>query len=243
MNQIDLTSKLPMYFQIQKEIEYRIKNEWAVEQQIPSEAFLMDEFGVSRNTVKKAIEELVNQNLLYRVQGKGTFVRNKQIVQPLDKLYSFSQVYQQQGFELKNKIISIREIVPNAFVKELFNLTKETESVIELIRLRCLNDEPIIYEKSYLNTRFVNLVEPIYELNTKNLYDILSEYFGISISYAEESFGAANLMDEETNLLEAQHRDAAIVIERKAYTKTNELIEYCESKIKKGSFKFSIKLQ
>lgn len=241
MRQIDKNSKIPRYYQIQKEIESRLLKQWEVDEKIPSEAQLMEEFDVSRNTVKKAIEELVNIGMLYRIQGKGTFVRKKQITQSLDQLYSFSQAFQAQGFELKNELISVDLIPAPARVSEALQLAPN-DLVIKLVRLRNTYDKPIILETSYFNARYVRAIEPFYTINERSLYEILATDFHITITHAEESFEAVNLTEAEAVLLQVDEGQAAMHLERTAYDSNQRIIEYCESKVKKGSFKFSIKL-
>lgn len=240
MSQLDVNSKVPRYYQLQKELENRIFNDWQVDEKIPSEIILMEEFSVSRNTVKKAIEELVNQGKLYRIQGKGTFVRKKQIIQQLDQFYSFSKVFQNHGFDLNNQIISIRKVKPSAKITALFQ--QDMQEVIQLVRLRCIKNVPIILETSYLNSQLITNIEPLNELTNKNLYEILAEHFAINIVHADEEFEATNLTAEQSKLLEVTEGEAAIYIERLAFNENQVLIEYCESRIKKGSFKFSMKL-
>ena len=183
---------------------------------------------------------MVKQANTYRIQGKGTFVRKKQIIQQLDQFYSFSKVFQNHGFDLNNQIISIQEVKPSAKIIALFQ--QDMQEVIQLVRLRCIKNVPIILETSYLNSQLITDIEPLNELTNKNLYEILAEHFAINIVHADEEFEATNLTAEQSKLLEVSEGEAAIYIERLAFNENQVLIEYCESRIKKGSFKFSMKL-
>ena len=238
--QLNSFSKVPLYFQIQKAIEERIYEEWSIDEKIPSESDLMEEFQVSRNTVKKAIEELVNLGLLYRIQGKGTFVSKKQVKQSLSNLYSFSESFEARGLQLKNKLLSVKKVTATDDVKKALNLAGN--EVIELTRLRCIDDAPTILETSYFNTEYVNEIEPFFDISNKSMYQVLSEYFGINISSAEESFEAVNLQKKQSSILLVEKGDAALYLERIAYDSNGQAMEFCKSFVRKGNFKFTINL-
>ncbi|MED3803351.1 GntR family transcriptional regulator [Lysinibacillus xylanilyticus] len=75
MKPLDQASVIPLYHQLKQRLSAKIQSgEWKPEDKIDSENQLMEMFRVSRNTAKKAIEELVQEGKLYRIQGKGTFV-------------------------------------------------------------------------------------------------------------------------------------------------------------------------
>lgn len=97
---------------------------WTLGDKIPSENQLMDQFGVSRNTAKKAIEELVQEGILYRIQGKGTFVAKPKLQQSLMGFYSFSKVLKEKGMNPTDIILKIEEVKPTAKIRKRCRLEK-----------------------------------------------------------------------------------------------------------------------
>lgn len=153
MKHLQHDSIIPLYHQLKEILRESVDNgNWNTGDKVPSENQLMDEYGVSRNTVKKAIEELVQDGVLYRIQGKGTFVSKPKFQQPLMGFYSFSKVLKEHGMNPKDIILDIREVKPTAKIKEGLQMIGD-EDVIELKRLRCANNEPIILESSFFTKK------------------------------------------------------------------------------------------
>ena len=99
----------PLYLQIKDILKHKIiNNEYAVGSTIPSENELEEIFGVSRMTIRQAVNELVNEGLLRkeRGRGKGTVVLSNAIADKLSTVKSFTQKMQEQGYILKNKQIT-----------------------------------------------------------------------------------------------------------------------------------------
>src|SRR5690554_2418523 len=95
---LNTESRIPLYYQLLDVIEEKIRNDtWPRGEQIPAERELCEMFGVSRITVRKAIDELTRSGKLTRIQGKGTFVAEQPISQKLGSIYSFSQEMEKQG--------------------------------------------------------------------------------------------------------------------------------------------------
>ena len=92
---------IPLYYQLKVHIESQIRSgAWQPGDQVPSESVLGEKFHVSRTTVRQALGELVNQGLLTRVQGKGTFVAHPRIRQRLTRRILFDFLWQQVFFKL-----------------------------------------------------------------------------------------------------------------------------------------------
>src|SRR5699024_3935278 len=109
----------------------------------------LTQYNVSRNTVKAAIDTLVQDGLLYRIQGKGTFVAKPKFEQSLSGFYSFSNVMKEKGMNPKDVIISINETFATPTEARQLQV-EENCKLTELRRLRCANEEPIILETSYI---------------------------------------------------------------------------------------------
>src|SRR4030042_6647324 len=95
---LDSNNPIPLYYQLKLRIESQINSgAWKPGDRVPSESVLEEQFQVSRTTVRQALSELVNQGLLTRIQGKGTFVAQPRIHQRLSLLTGFTQDMHTRG--------------------------------------------------------------------------------------------------------------------------------------------------
>src|SRR5574339_438055 len=97
---------IPLYYQLKMHIESQIRSGiWQPGDQVPSESELGEKFRVSRTTVRQALGELVNQGMLTRVQGKGTFVTHPRIRQRLARLTGFTEDFQARRMKPGSRLL------------------------------------------------------------------------------------------------------------------------------------------
>ena len=102
----DTNTFVPLYYQLKQHIEAQIRSgTWQPGDQVPSEAVLGENFHVSRTTVRQALGELVNQGMLTRVQGKGTFVAHPRIRQRLTRLTGFTEDFQTRRMKPASQVL------------------------------------------------------------------------------------------------------------------------------------------
>ncbi|HET7627052.1 MAG TPA: GntR family transcriptional regulator [Bacillales bacterium] len=241
MKTIDPQSFVPLYHQLKELLKEKIESgEWSAGYKIPSENELRQEFQISRNTVKKAIEDLVQDGLLNRIQGKGTFVSKPKLEQSLTAFYSFSKVLQDKGMNPKDRIISIKERMPTASVAKQLNL-QEKQKVIELRRLRCANDEPMILETSFIPKSIVTSLSED-DLKKQSLYDIMEMKFGVVVMKAKEIFEPVLIRDYESYYLEVKEGSPALLLDRIAYNSEGIPVEFCRSIVRGDRCRFYTEL-
>jgi GntR family transcriptional regulator len=242
MKVLDINSFVPLYHQLKEIILENIENnEWMPGDKIPSEHQLCEQYNVSRNTAKKAIEELVQKGSLHRIQGKGTFVSRPKIEQSLSGFYSFSKVMKDKGLNPKDIILEIGKKKPSRTIMKALQL-QEGDDVIELKRLRCANNEPIILESSYLPTNIINDEEKIRLVGEIPLYDILANEFGIVVVRAKETFEPVLVRDYESTYLEVDEGNPALLLERITYDQNKRPIEFCKSVVRGDRCRFYTEL-
>lgn len=139
----------PLYLQIKETLKKQIlSGEYGPYQRIPSEAELMALFGVSRITVRQALRDLHSEGLIFTSQGKGTFASKPKAAQDVQHLEGLGEAMSAQGYEATARLLSIREITPSKDVQEKLNVTAK-EGVVEVVRVRYLNREPVSVDTSY----------------------------------------------------------------------------------------------
>lgn len=158
---------------------------------LPIEAEIEKAYGVSRITVRKTIEELVKEGIVAKVQGKGTFVQSRKIIQKAGKITSWTEEMRSKGRQIETKNLMIREINPSRKLAEQLDLAKG-EKLICLKRLRIADGEPVNIMINYFRSRFVpGFLEK--GLSKESWYEVLEEEYGITLERARESIQAKKM--------------------------------------------------
>lgn len=234
---LDNSSFLPLYHQLKEILKENIESGvWKPGDMIPSENQLIEEYNISRNTVKKALENLVQDGLLYRVQGKGTFVSRPKFEQSLAGFYSFSKVMRDRGLAPKDVIKSIEKVKVKSSIAKQLQL-KEDEFVFELKRIRYAQGEPMIFETSYLPEKhFPGLTKEKIENNS--LYDLMQQEYGIFVTNAKETFEPVLIRAYESQFLDVKEGYPALLLDRTAYDSSGVPVEICRSIVRGDRCRF-----
>lgn len=191
---------------------------------IPSERQLCLDYGVSRTTIRNAIGDLVNSGLIIQIQGKGSFVTGKHNLRDnLSNYYSFTQRTRANGMVPRSEIIDFR--IKKA-TKDLAKQMKlnNMDLIIELVRLRLADDEPMMYETTYIPyERFTNISREL--AGKKPLYDIFDES-NAKIFTVNERFSVAKLTNKLANFLGQKADAPSLKITRKSFDFDDNLVEY-----------------
>lgn len=177
---LDKESRQPLYRQLMEELKEQIHNgKYKAGDQIPTEPELANQYGVSRITVRKTIEELCDQGYLVKQQGKGTFVDTPKLYRKIEQQsnVSFSESCRMNGREPSSHVLSTEIIKPEKWVADFLQLGKD-EKVIYITRLLIADSIPIILEDIYLQEeRFKDFDSR--KLENGSLFQYLSEKYNI----------------------------------------------------------------
>lgn len=241
VKQLEHQSPIPLYHQLKDILKEKIESrDWVPGEKIPSENELIVQYAISRNTVKKALDDLVQDGLLNRIQGKGTFVSKPKLEQSLIGFYSFSKVMKAQGLKPKDIILSIEKRSAKLSVARQLQIP-EGDNVIELKRLRCANDEPIILETSYIPCDLVSELSKE-NLEETSLYDYMEQALGIYVTSAKEIFEPVLIRDYESHYLEVEEGFPALLLDRIAYNLEKRPVEFCRSIVRGDRCRFYTEL-
>jgi GntR family transcriptional regulator len=233
---IDKKSPIPIYFQIQEYIREKIKKkEWEPGSMIPSERILTETFDVSRMTIRQAIQGLVDEGILARKRGSGTFVNDQKVEQPLQSMMSFTRLMESTGMKATAKILSFAE--RKAAEKEANVLGIEAGSMVfHLERIRLGNDIPIAIETSVIPA---NLAKGLTEVDAElSLYQFLQEKAGLVFGEARQSIEAVSADERTAELLAIAPGSPILLIERVAALRDGQPFEYVHSFYAGNRFKF-----
>lgn len=214
----------PLYRQVILDLEKQIKN-MKPNAKLPSERQLLVKYGVSRNTVRLALQDLEERGLIYRLHGKGTFVSSNFLNQPnIGGMYSFSEELKRTGQKASTENQSLDLITPDKNIAAQLNL-KPTEKAYKLVRLRLANNEPRIFSTSYLPEKiFPELV--IDDLKSKPLYTVMKEKYNQISVMAFEDVEAVCLNSEESKNLAEEVGSPSLKIFRKTINDKNVPVEF-----------------
>ncbi len=206
---------------------------------LPSERELCDIYGISRTTLRQAMVELENKGYIYKEHGKGSFVAPATFKQSLTNIYSFSEEMKRLGKKTSTDILSFQIMKAPSRIAKVLQIEEEAE-VIELIRLRYADQEPIVHETCYLpRAWFADLTQA--DLEGRSLYDVLREKYQITINRAFESIQAIGIKKPESTLLHESEGAPGLRNERIGYA--GEQIVECTIAISPGDkFTYTVEL-
>lgn len=233
-------SKIPLYLQLMEELIKKIgAGDFHEQEKLPSERELCDIYDVSRITIRQALQELEREGYIYKLHGKGTFVAPKSYNQNLVKLYSFTEEMKAMGKHPTTNVLSFQKMAVDERLAEKMNLTAQDE-VFQIIRLRLADDEPLMYETSYVPKKvFSDLTEA--DLAERPMYDIFYDDYHIGVTKALERFTATSVRESEAKHLLMVTDQPAMLIRRFAYHK-DTLIEYTISVARGDKFDYTVEL-
>lgn len=218
---LDRTSPVPLYFQCAQEMERRIlSGELPVGSRLENEVVLAERLGLSRPTLRRAIEYLVDRGLLVRKRGVGTQVVQPRVRRPLElsSLHDdLSQAGQQPRTEVRKLAI---EPAPDTVTVAL-ELAPGTEIYI-VERLRYAAGEPLALLRNHIPTHVVELTEAM--LVERGLYEILRSA-GVAMKIATQTIGARGATEQEAAALGETPGTPLLTMERTAYNDTGAAVE------------------
>ena len=233
----------PIYQKIKEEIRSKITSgTYPSGACLPSESDYCQEYGVSRMTLRKAIDELCYDGLLYRVRGKGTFV-NKKVMQPVTYFSSFTKDIQSLGLVPSSKLLLVETIKASADLAERFQVTPNT-SLIAIKRLRYANDQPMAIEYAYYLESLCHFLQDAFKnTDAKHLsaYALL-EAHGIKLHKAFQSIEAITPTKKDATLLEVTTLSPCLLIMRQTFDTTGSIVEVVDSIYSGSKYRFTSEL-
>ncbi|MBB3035985.1 GntR family transcriptional regulator [Hoyosella altamirensis] len=181
---------------------------------LPSERKLVDEYGVSRITVREAVGQLVADGVLERVPGKGTFVARRTVRSHLH-LASFHEDMRRAGAQPSTRVLSAEQAVPPLEAAETLRL-RPGERAFHVVRLRLANEQPISVDDGWYNPNY--LPELLAADLTASLYEQFDSKYGVPINRAEQSVAARACPADLARHLQITEGDPVLVFDRVSYS-------------------------
>ncbi|MEV0150877.1 MULTISPECIES: GntR family transcriptional regulator [unclassified Nonomuraea] len=215
MARIDPDSPVPKYFQLREILLDLIdSDELSIGAAIPSERELCQRFGLSRMTVRQAVDHLVSEGRLHRVPGKGTFVARPKIELAL-QLTSFTDDMRARGMEPGSRDLDRRIVRASAHLaKELGIQPGEEVHFIE--RLRTADGEPLSIERAHIPVRLAPGLGDL-DLSGKSLYELLESRYGLVMDAGELTIDGGIADPSDADLLKLPRGGAVLLLQRRSF--------------------------
>jgi GntR family transcriptional regulator len=223
---IDKKNGIPYYYQLKKYIIEEIESgAWKPGEQILPETKICELFGISRTVVRQTFQELVNEGYLIKKKAKGTFISEPKINENLvQSLMGFYEDMAARGFKVKNDILWQKKIPATEKIAKQLNL-EVGENVIVIRRVRRLNDEPIVLDKTHIPYKFCpGLLNE--DLSNKSLYGYIEGEYNLKIDRGRRYIEAVIASEEEAKLLKVKKGVPLLYIESIGYLKDGTPLEY-----------------
>jgi len=196
-----MEDRVPKYFILKKAIIKKIElEEYEVDKPIPSERELIESYKVSRITVRKAIDELVNEGYLYKIHGKGTYVKSDAYSQDLYSLTSCTEDVERFGLVPSKLLVDARMVKADTKRCKALNLTRD-DSVFRLARVQLADQEALNYTVSFLPEKLFPGINQ-YDFGKHSLYQILENDYKVKFTKATRTFEAILAKGEIAKLLD-----------------------------------------
>lgn len=232
----------PLYYKVKNDLEQKIsKGVYKKGEFIPSEPELEQYYKVSRTTIRKAINMLVEEGYVSIIRGMGTKVTPSKLKHKAAELMSFTELMKRQGMEPEVQDVQIRRIHPDKEVISALEL-KPWEEVFEIFRVRTADGEPITINTSYIPCRLVEDHDLWVLKDKQSLYQVLEE-FNIVVQYTEDTMSAIKASSKQAEILQINKNDPLLYIERTAYDKNNTIVEFSRIVIRADRYKHIITLR
>lgn len=233
-------SKQPLYDQLVDLLKEKIETELEPNTKLESERELSNRYGLSRTTVRLALQELEKMGYIYRRHGKGTYVSDlSKKAKNITSAYSFTEQMKALGKQPKTVILEFETIEANKYFASKLQVSIG-EPLYKMKRLRLADDEPMMLERTYLPVKkFWNLTQKL--LETKPLYDLFSQDFQQVVHIAEEEFYASIARNKDMSYLEIAEGSAVLNLVRTTYNINNEVIEYTLSVARADQFHYQVR--
>jgi GntR family transcriptional regulator len=216
---------VPLYGKVEEVLAAEIAaGELQPEDRLPSEDELLTRFGVSRITIRRAIQNLIQRGMVEIRRGHGTFVLAPRISQELTKLTGFVEDMMTHGRRASARVLGHAVVAANATVARQLDVSKGTR-VMRVERVRLADSVPMSFDETYLPLEIGKQIVSN-DLRVKPIFTLLEEKYGIPLTEAEYKLEAAAASAHVAKELAIAEGAPIFRIERTSFTAGGRPIDY-----------------
>jgi GntR family transcriptional regulator len=235
---VDRASPVPLYFQVARQLEQAIESGTLPPgSRLDNEIALAGELGLSRPTMRQAIQYLVDKGLLVRKRGVGTHVARARVRRPVGLTSLFDDLTS-SGQQPTTTVLSHTVEAASGVVAAALEVPEGTP-VIALERLRSTNGEPLALMHNHLRADLVPLQPEL--LEQRGLYEVLREA-GVALASASQSIGARRATAAEAKLLDETRGAPLLTMRRTAFDDRGLVVEFGDHLYRASRYSFEVAL-
>lgn len=226
-----------IFLQIYHDYSERIQSgEIPAGTKLPSENDLTRQYGISRETVRKALQLLSENGFIHKIKGKGSFVLDiGRMNFPLSGLVSFKEMSERIGRKSQTMVYITEHIpIPDQVARHLE--TDKHATVWQVIRARKIEGEKVILDKDYFRSDIVPLLTK--DIASGSIYEYLEHELHLQISYAKKVISVENATTEDHELLDLKEYTHVVVVRNYVHLEDTTLFQYTESRHRLDKFQF-----
>ena len=233
-------SPIPIYYQVKMDIQEKIKNDiYKVGEQLPTDMEFCDIYDISRITIRRSLAELESEGYIERIQGKGSYVKFKEIKQNISKFYSFTDEAIKMGYIPSSVFLKLELITPNDEVRDGLELT-DTDKVYLIERLRLADEMIVVYDRSFIPEKFIpNFQKSM--LNNGSLYKALIDNYGFSPNNSEETIEAIAIDEKDAMKMRVKSGTPQLLVKRVSFY-DDKKVEFNYRIVNSTVYKYKLKL-
>lgn len=212
-----LKKGIPRHSQISQWLRNQIKSGiYETDEKLPSENELAKKFDVSRVTIRRALQSLENESIIYRCQGLGSFVSDKRASHDFIKLTDFNEDMAKAGLDPSSVVKKFETVDAPDWLTPLLNV-EEGSKVLQIDRLRLGNNEPIAFDSTWLPVLYGQLLDED-KLTDSTIYKVLEENYDIPVIRGCYRLSAEIADETLANELNVDKNSPLFLIDRLSYT-------------------------
>lgn len=235
-------SDSPLYEQLASYIKIQIQaGVLKPGDQMLTETNLCAILNISRTTVRQCMDRLVDEGLLVRYRGRGSFIADPKMKRNISYLYNFTENMKELGAVPTSVVIKSEVIEADDFIRSQLQLPPTQTKVFKLYRLRCANQEPILFEKTFIPYYLCERIEYL-DFASVSLYDVLSERYTLNLYRATETIEAIIINKDEAALLKCTAKVPGYKIQRISHLDSGFIFEFTTSVTRADKCVFQLEL-
>ncbi len=230
----------PKYYQISRDIIANIqKGRLITGSQVPSENEIIEKYGVSNTTARKALQEIEHNGWVTRIKGKGTYVTNNKVERSVTRILGFTVNMNEAGREPSTRLIQLKTLENNHTLTINRRQYVLRGPLCMIHRIRFADDIPMMVEKRYISLQFCpDIQEKDLE---KSLYEIYENYYGLQLSQVDQKLSAVMTEPEEISYFDLVKPVPAFRVEGVTFCGKELILEMENSLYRGDMYSFSVK--
>lgn len=219
----------PIYEQLIAYFRHMIQSgELKVGEKLITEGDICELLEISRTTVRQSMDKLVGDGLIVRQRGRGSFVADSKLQRPINYLYNFTENMNKLGVTPSSIILKSSVDFVNDSVREKLSLPLSQDKVFHLTRLRCADQEPMLFEDTFIPYYFCDGIEKV-DFSFTSLYQTLKQSYSLDLYHATETIEAIIISEAEAAVLKCKPKIAGYKITRISHLISGYAFEYTTS--------------